>query len=234
MTDEPDKCIRMTDLSEEDRPREKAMTHGIASLSNTELLTIVIGSGLPGTSALSVAQKMLHDVDNKLSGLRSQSIRALIRNHRGIGAARAVSIAAAFELGVRCRDEQPDEKPQIKCSADIYSYIRGRLEEEPREHFVVLTLSRSNRITGCYKVSEGGTTATVVDVKLLMKEALERLAENIVLVHNHPSGNLKPSLQDIDLTRRIKGAAELFGIRVLDHIIIGRSGYYSFSDEGKL
>lgn len=234
MTDEPDKCIRMTDLSEEDRPREKAMTHGIASLSNTELLTIVIGSGLPGTSALSVAQKMLHDVDNKLSGLRSQSIRALIRNHRGIGAARAVSIAAAFELGVRCRDEQPDEKPQIKCSADIYSYIRGRLEEEPREHFVVLTLSRSNRITGCYKVSEGGTTATVVDVKLLMKEALERLAENIVLVHNHPSGNLKPSPQDIDLTRRIKGAAELFGIRVLDHIIIGRSGYYSFSDEGKL
>ncbi|MDE5626545.1 MAG: hypothetical protein K2I58_01150, partial [Candidatus Amulumruptor sp.] len=162
MTDEPDKCIRMTDLSEEDRPREKAMTHGIASLSNTELLTIVIGSGLPGTSALSVAQKMLRDVDNKLSGLRSQSIRALIRNHRGIGAARAVSIAAAFELGVRCRDEQPDEKPQIKCSADIYSYIRGRLEEEPREKFVVLTLSRSNRITGCYKVSEGGTTATVV------------------------------------------------------------------------
>ena len=234
MTDEPDKCIRMTDLSEEDRPREKAMTHGIASLSNTELLTIVIGSGLPGTSALSVAQKMLRDVDNKLSGLRSQSIRALIRNHRGIGAARAVSIAAAFELGVRCRDEQPDEKPQIKCSADIYSYIRGRLEEEPREHFVVLTLSRSNRITGCYKVSEGGTTATVVDVKLLMKEALERLAENIVLVHNHPSGNLKPSPQDIDLTRRIKGAAELFGIRLLDHIIIGRSGYYSFSDEGKL
>ncbi|MDE7236872.1 MAG: JAB domain-containing protein, partial [Paramuribaculum sp.] len=140
----------------------------------------------------------------------------------------------AFELGVRCRDEQPDEKPQIKCSADIYSYIRGRLEEEPREHFVVLTLSRSNRITGCYKVSEGGTTATVVDVKLLTKEALERLAENIVLVHNHPSGNLKPSPQDIDLTRRIKGAAELFGIRVLDHIIIGRSGYYSFSDEGKL
>ncbi|MDE6544682.1 MAG: DNA repair protein RadC [Paramuribaculum sp.] len=234
MTDEPDKCIRMTDLSEEDRPREKAMTHGIASLSNTELLTIVIGSGLPGTSALSVAQKMLRDVDNKLSGLRSQSIRALIRNHRGIGAARAVSIAAAFELGVRCRDEQPDEKPQIKCSADIYSYIRGRLEEEPREHFVVLTLSRSNRITGCYKVSEGGTTATVVDVKLLMKEALERLSENIVLVHNHPSGNLKPSPQDIDLTRRIKGAAELFGIRVLDHIIIGHSGYYSFSDEGKL
>lgn len=234
MTDGPGKGMRITDLSEDDRPREKAMAHGIASLTNAELLAIVIGSGLPGTSALSVAQKMLRDVDNKLSGLRSQSIRALIRNHRGIGAARAVSIAAAFEIGVRCRDEQPAEKPQIKSSADIYNFIRGRLEEEPREHFVVLTLSRSNRVTGCYKVSEGGTTATVVDVKLLMKEALERLAESLVLVHNHPSGNLQPSAQDIDLTRRIKGAAELFGIRVLDHLIIGRSGYYSFSDEGRL
>lgn len=225
--------IRITDLKEDDRPREKAMARGISSLSDAELLAIAIGSGLPGRSAISVARSMLSASDGKLSGIRRQSIPALIRNNPGIGPARAVAIAAAFELGVRCRDEKTDtEPPVVQSSKVVYEYMRRELESLPNEEFWYLTLSRSNRITGRYRLSAGGTSMTVVDVKLLMKDVVDRIADCIVLVHNHPSGNMQPSVQDRDLTRRIKGACELFGIRLLDHIIIGPDSYYSFCDNG--
>ena len=233
--DSPLKETRITDLKEDDRPREKAMAHGIASLSDAELLTIAIGSGLPGRSALSVARAMLSAVDGKLSGIRSQSIHALIKNNPGIGPARAVAIAAAFELGMRCRDEQrSDGPPQVTCSRVVYDYIRGKIESLPYEQFWCITLSRSNRITGQFNLSSGGLAATVVDVTLLMKQAVDRLASGIILVQNHPSGNMTASVEDRKITSRIKAACEIFGIRLLDHLIIGPGGFMSFNDEGIL
>lgn len=227
--------LRITDLKEDDRPREKALARGIKTLSDAELLTIAIGSGLPGRSALSVARAMLTGVGGKLSELRKQSIHSLIRNNPGIGPARAVAIAAAFELGARCNDEKEDSTPpQIRSSRDIYSYIRHELEDLPNEEFWCLTLSRSNRITSRFRLSSGGMAATVVDVTLLMKAVIDRMACGIIIVHNHPSGNLNPSPQDLDLTRRIKGACELFSIRLLDHLIITPTSYTSMADNASL
>jgi len=226
--------LRIHDLSDDDRPREKALRHGISSLTDTELLTICIGSGLPGLSALDMARGMLNVAGGKLSGIRTQSIHSMIKNNPGVGPAKAVSIAAAFELGVRCRDESRDEKVQVRSSRDIYDYMRYRVEALPNEQFWVITLSRANHITGEFRVSDGGTSSTVVDVKLLMKQVVDRIADGIILVHNHPSGTMKPSAQDRDLTRRIKGACELFGVRLLDHVIIGPDAYFSFQDEGIL
>lgn len=227
--------IRISDLKEDDRPREKALAKGIKSLSDAELLTIVIGSGLPGQSALSVARSMLADAGGKLSAIRSQTIHSMIRNNPGIGPARAVSIAAAFELGIRCTSESDESQPPVVVSSrTIYDYLRHEIEDLPNEEFWCLTLSRANRITGRFRLSSGGMAATVVDITLLMKGVVDRLASGIAVVHNHPSGNLKPSVQDIDLTKRIKGACDIFGIRLLDHIIITSGGYFSFCDEGRL
>ena len=235
MTGSTRKEVRITDLKEDDRPREKALAKGIKSLSDAELLTIVIGSGLPGQSALTVARSMLSDAGGKLSALRSQTIHAMIRNNPGIGPARAVAIAAAFELGLRCTAESNDsEPPVITSSRIIYDYIRREIEDLPNEEFWCLTLSRANRITGRFRLSSGGLSSTVVDITMLMKSVVDRLASGIILVHNHPSGNLKPSVQDTDLTRRVREACNLFGIRLLDHLIITPHSYYSFCDAGTL
>ncbi|MCM1029038.1 MAG: DNA repair protein RadC [Pseudoflavonifractor sp.] len=224
--------IPIRELNDDDKPREKALQHGISALSDTELLTIAIGSGMPGLSALDMARGMLRVAGGKLSGIRSQSLHAMIRSNPGIGPAKAVSIAAAFELGIRCRDEQPLEQPKVDDSNVAYNYIRRYMEWLANEQFWVMTLSRANRITGCFRVSDGGTAATVVDVKILMKNVVDRLASGIILAHNHPSGNMLPSEQDKSLTRKIKGACELFDIRLLDHIIVGPSSYISFLDKG--
>ncbi len=226
--------IRIKELSADDRPREKALSRGIAALTDTELLTIAIGSGQPGLSALDMARGMLRNVGGRLSGIRAQSIHALIRNNPGIGPAKAVTIAAAFELGVRARDEMPPEQPKVTGPEVVYNYIRRYLETLANEQFWVITLSRSGHITGAFRLSEGGTSSTVVDVKVLMKNVLDRMAENIILAHNHPSGNMTPSTQDCDLTARIKSACDIFGVKLLDHIIVGPASFYSFHSEGRL
>lgn len=226
--------LRIKELSSDDRPREKAMRQGISALSDTELLTIAIGSGKPGLSALDMARGMLKTAGGRLSGIRAQSIHALISNNPGIGPAKAVSIAAAFELGVRARDEMPPEQPKVTGARGAYNYIRRFIEALPTEQFWVITLSRSGHVTGSFRISEGGTSSTIVDVKVLMKNVLDRMAESIILAHNHPSGNLRPSVQDRDVTRRVKGACEIFGVNMLDHIIVGPSSFFSFNDEGIL
>lgn len=227
--------LRISDLKEDDRPREKALASGIGALSDAELLAIAIGSGLPGRSAISVARTMLSAAGGKLTELRSQSIHSLIRNNPGIGPARAVAIAAAFELGARCHYEHDSSEPPVVTDARVvYNYIRRELETLPHEEFWCLTLSRANRITSRFRVSSGGLSATVVDVTLLMKAVVDRLAAAIILVHNHPSGNLNPSAEDIRLTQRIKGACDLFGIRLLDHLIVTAAGFFSFTNEGRL
>ena len=225
---------RIADLSEDDRPREKAIKNDIRSLSNAELLAIILGGGMQGKSVMDLSREMLNKAHNSLYSLSCMRINEMCRTFKGVGPAKAVSLAAAFELGIRCRDEKAKTANTVRTSSDAYNYIRGHLERLDREEFWILTLTRANRITAAECVSRGGTSATVVDIKLLMKMAVDRLASGIIAVHNHPSGNLRPSAEDDRLTRKIKDAAQLLDMRLLDHLIIGSEGYYSYADQGSL
>lgn len=227
---------RIADLHPTDKPREKALLHGISSLTDSELLAIVLGSGLQGESVLEMSRRLLRDNDNRLGRLARLSIEELSRKYKGVGPAKAVGLAAAFELGARCqRDlDEMSADAQIRGADDIFKVMRHKLERLTVEEFHLLHLSRSNRITHDELISRGGTAGTVVDVKLVLKSALDRLSAGLILVHNHPSGNLTPSQADDALTRKIKASAELMDIKVLDHIIIGQGGYYSYTDNGRI
>lgn len=225
---------RVADLDIADKPREKAMQNGIASLSNAELLAIVFGSGLPGLSVLDLSRDILRDNDNRLSRLARMSMHEIVKKYKGIGTAKAVSLAAAFELGARCALDMKQIDPQVKGSDTIYERLRGSMALLNYEEFRVVHLNRANRIIFEETVSKGGTASTLVDVKLVMKSALDKLSSGLIFVHNHPSGNLIPSAADDQLTRRLQKAAELIDIRVLDHLIITSQGYYSYNDQGKL
>ncbi|MDE6263918.1 MAG: DNA repair protein RadC [Paramuribaculum sp.] len=225
---------RIADLSEDDRPREKAIRNDIRALSNAELLAIILGGGMRGKSVMDLSREMLAKADNSLDILSRMRVNEMCRTFKGVGPAKAVSLAAAFELGIRCRDEKAKTACQVTSSKDAYNYIRGHLERLDREEFWILTLNRANRITAAECVSRGGTTATLVDVKLLIKMAVDRLASGIIAVHNHPSGNLHPSIDDDKLTKRIKDAAKLLDMRLLDHLIIGADDYFSYNDKGLL
>lgn len=221
---------RIADLDENDKPREKALSQGIRSLSNAELLAIIFGSGIPGKSVISMSQEILSSCNNKLSRLSRLSIHEMKKNFKGVGTAKAISLAAAFELGLRARDEDASFDHQIKSSADIYNIMRIKLERLEYEEFWVLFLSRSNRILSEECMSKGGVSGTVTDIRLILKRAIELLASSIILVHNHPSGNLRPSPEDDRITTKTKEAAKLLDINVLDHLIITPTNYFSYSD----
>ena len=225
---------RIADLDEGDKPREKALSQGIRSLSNAELLAIIFGSGLPGKSVISMSQEVLASCDNRLSRLSRLSIHEMKKKFKGVGTAKAISLAAAFELGLRTRDEDAALDPQIKCSTDIYNIMRIKLERLEYEEFWVLYLSRSNRIIYEECMSKGGVSGTITDIRLILKRALELLASGIILVHNHPSGNLRPSPDDDRITTKTKEAAKLLDINVLDHLIITPTSYFSYNDNGRL
>ena len=233
---EPKNCFlgRIADLDESDRPREKALSQGIRSLSNAELLAIIFGSGLPGKSVISMSQEVLASCDNRLSRLSRMSIHEMKKSFNGVGIAKAISLAAAFELGLRTRDEDATLDPQIKNSTDIYNMMRIKLQRLEYEEFWVLYLSRSNRIIYEECMSKGGVSGTVTDIRLILKRAIELLASGIILVHNHPSGNLHPSPDDDRITTKAKEAAKLLDINVLDHLIITPTNYFSYSDNGNL
>lgn len=226
--------FRMADLDDGDKPREKALETGISSLSNAELLAIIFGSGLPGKSVITLSQEILRDNDFRLSRLSRMSVHELSAKYQGIGPAKAVSLAAAFELGTRCVQDFQVTDARISGGDSVYALMRQTLERSEYEQFWVLHLNRANRLVCRECISRGGTASTVVDVKLLMKRAVDRLSSALILVHNHPSGNLRPSTDDDRLTDRIKKAAEILDIRVLDHVIIGPGGYYSYHDEGRI
>lgn len=228
------KSLRIADLNDDDKPREKAMRNGIRSLSDTELIAILLGGGLPGKSVIDLSREIYESYSHSLSDLARSSIREMCKRFKGIGPAKAITLAAALELGGRRKDIQTEKKPQIKSSEDAYNAIRQRLENIPVEEFWVILLSRANRIVAKECVSRGGTAATVVDVKLIMKHAIEHLASGMILVHNHPSDNVTPSVQDDQLTSKIRQAAQLLDLRVLDHLIIGSASFYSYSDNGRL
>ncbi len=218
--------------AEEDRPREKLLQKGSHVLSDAELIAILIGSGVPGESAVDVAKAILKSVDNNLNELGKLTVRDL-KKFKGIGEAKAISIVAALELAKRRRVAEVKEKEKIAGSKDVYEYFH-HLADLRSEEFWVMYLNRANKIISGQKISQGGITGTVADTRLIFKSALDHFACSIVLCHNHPSGNLQPSNEDKALTQKIKQAGQLLDIAVLDHLIISDAGYFSFADEGLL
>lgn len=216
----------------DDRPREKLLVKGPEALSNSELIGILIGSGTSKKSAVDVAKELLTRSKDDINELAKFTLKELMKTS-GIGEARAVTIAAALELGRR-RKAVETRKKSVKTSADIAHFFMAQLQDKLHEVFAVAYLNRANKINHLEVISEGGITGTVADPRIILKKALEHNAVNIVLCHNHPSGNLKPSRADELLTKKIKEAALLLDMCVIDHIIVSENGYYSFADEGIL
>jgi DNA repair protein RadC len=223
--------LKITDWAVEDRPREKLYHKGTSSLSDAELLAILIGSGTKDRSAVDLGRELLSMADNNLNSLGKLSISDLTKI-RGIGNARAVTIAAALELGRRRKLAEMPDTPQIKSSKDVFDLLGPVLSDLPHEEFWILFLNRSNRVINRMKLSQGGVSGTVTDVRMVMKRAIENLASGIIVCHNHPSGNLSPSESDTRITQKIKEAGAMMDIQLLDHLIITDKDYYSFADNG--
>lgn len=233
MSENTDKGFGIKSWSEEDRPREKMLMKGYQALSNAELVAILLGSGSRDESAVSVAKKLLSDAGNNLNILGKYSI-SRITKHKGIGKAKAVSICAALELGRRRKLSEISQKTKITVSREVYDYVYNEFADLDHERFFLILLDRANQVLSKKEVSKGGVAGTIVDPKVIFKLALEELASSIILCHNHPSGNRKPSQSDIDLTKKLKKGGELLDIRILDHLIFAHHEYYSFADEGMM
>jgi len=225
--------MKITDWAVEDRPRERLWNKGPASLSDAELLAILIRSGTRNNSALDLARELLAMAGNSLSQLGRLSAGE-IKKIKGMGEAKAVTIAAALELGRRRKLAEAADNPQIRSSADVFSIFSPLMEDLSHEEFWILFLNRANRVTGRMKISQGGVSGTVTDVRIVMKKAIETLASGLIICHNHPSGNTSPSDSDIRFTLKIKEAGALMDIQLLDHIIVAGKDYYSFADNGAL
>ena len=224
----------MKEWAEDDQPRKKLLLKGANTLSNSELLAILINNGTHDQSALDVAKKLLNSSNNDLQQLASLTVRELVKKKiKGLGEAKATSIAAALELGIR-RNASEKKKDMVTKSGDIANFMRATLEYRDKEVFAVVFLNRGNKITHLEIVSEGGMTGTVADPRVIMKKALEHNATALILCHNHPSGNTRPSRADEAITQKIKQAASLFDIIIADHVIVSSEGYFSFADEGML
>ena len=224
--------INITDLSLEDRPREKLEAKGPKALSQAELLAILIGSGTREENAVQLMQRILRDCHDSLRQLGRMSIEELCQ-YKGVGLAKAVTILAACELNNRIMDEAYAVE-RVTSSEDIFKYYRPKLGDLPHEESHVLLLNQQLRIIGSQLIGRGGITGTVVDVRLILKKALLANATQIALCHNHPSGTLRPSREDDQLTDHLKKAAEVMNIRLIDHVIVTSAGYYSYSDESRL
>jgi len=219
--------------AEEDRPREKLLNKGAQNLSDVELLAILLRSGSREETAVGLAQRVLHSCDNNLNELGRQALSSLTR-FKGLGETKALTILAALELGRRRQLTDVKDRPLIRSSTDSFKAISPILADLPHEEFWILLLNRSNRIISRERVSAGGVTGTVVDARIVFKRALDMLACSIILCHNHPSGSIRPSQADIDLTKKMKAAGKTLDILVVDHLIISNKNYYSFADEGLL
>jgi DNA repair protein RadC len=216
--------------SSDDRPREKFITKGPSSISHAELIAILIGTGTPQKSALEVSKELLFSAQNNLLELSKKNLEELQRQP-GIGKAKAMIIAAAFELGKR-KEVTEYERVFIQSSTDIARHFQALLKDSHAEAFWVAYLNRANKLIRSECISTGGITGTVADPRIILKKALDLRAVNMILCHNHPSGNLRPSKADEEITFKIKNAAALLDIQVLDHIIVSIEGFFSFADEG--
>jgi DNA repair protein RadC len=216
--------------AEEDRPREKLLEKGRQVLTEAELIAILIGSGSRDETAVELSKRILASVGNNLNDLGKLNVKDLTR-FKGIGEAKAISIMAAMELGRRRKGAEIFKRDKISSSKDVYEIMRSVLTDLPHEEFWVLLLNRANLVIKKELISRGGVAGTVVDTKIVFKTAIENYASSIIICHNHPSGNLKPSEADIRITKNIKEAGKLMEIQLLDHLILAESGFFSFADE---
>ncbi len=228
-----ERSLGIMQWAEEDRPREKLLSKGKSSLSEAELIAILIGSGSRDLSAVDLAKVILSYVDHDLNLLAKLTVSEL-QTFKGIGEAKAVSIVSALELGRRRKESTPGKHLYLRKSQEAYEAMIPLLMDQPIEQFWVIMLTRNNKVLQKRCVSQGGFSGTIADPKVIFKRALEDMANGIILVHNHPSGNKKPSSADLRLTKKIVEAGKLLEIPVLDHIIFTDEGFYSFSDEGVL
>ena len=223
----------ITQWAAEDRPREKMLSKGIMALSDAELLAILIGSGSIGESAVGLSQRILSSVENNLHDLGKRNIHDL-QKFKGVGQAKAVTIAAALELGRRRQLSDLRFRPKISSSRDAFNAIAAILSDLVHEEFWLLLLNRANEVFARERLSIGGISGTVVDIKLVLKTALDARASGFIAIHNHPSGNLEPSRADIELTEKLKQGGRILDLPMLDHLIVSERGYFSFADEGML
>ena len=223
--------LPIKEWAEDDRPREKLLLKGKQALSDAELLAILLGSGSRNETAVQLAQRILKEYGNNLYELAKLSVSDL-QKFKGIGEAKAITIVAALELGRRKKEADTPLHTVVKTSIDIYKHIATKLSDLPHEEFWIMLLNRAHKITKTELVGRGGVTGTVADIRMMMKLAVENLSSAVVLAHNHPSGSTRPSDADIQLTRKVKEAANLFDIQLLDHIIVGEGAYFSFTDDG--
>ncbi len=227
------KSFSIKNWANDDRPREKLAQKGRSILSDAELLAILIGSGNKQESAVQLSQRILSTVDHNLNELGKLSISHL-KKFKGIGEAKAITIAAALEVGRRRRDEEGPKVERIHSSHDVFTLLYPLIGELEHEEFWVLYLNNSNKVMHKSQLSKGGITGTLVDVRLVLKQALELGAVGIILAHNHPSGNIRPSSSDKQMTKKLKLAADALDIKVLDHLILAQHQYLSFADKGIL
>ncbi|SMC33632.1 RadC family protein [Chryseobacterium sp. YR221] len=220
-------------LAEDDRPREKFLHKGKNSLSDSELLAIIMGCGSKEESALELGRKILASVDNNWHQLSLLSIKDLMK-FKGIGEAKAISIATALEIGRRRAGQEIPEKSTIGNSNDAYVLLKNQLSDLRTEEFWAIFLNNSNKVIHISRLTQGGISQSIVDVRILFKKALDHFSTGIIIAHNHPSGSLKASREDINITQKIKEAGKTLNIQLLDHIIITQDSYFSFSDTGLL
>jgi DNA repair protein RadC len=225
--------LKILSWAEEDRPREKLLLKGRSALSDAELIGILIGSGTRSMSAVDLAKLILNKVNNDLNELAKLNVKDL-QKFKGIGEAKAISIVSALEIGRRRKEKEPAKREKITCSRDVFDCMKPHLLDLQHEEFWIILLNRANVVTNKLQVSAGGVAGTVADPKIIFKLALEHLSSGIILIHNHPSGNLSPSQTDIDLTKKLREAGKFLDVPVLDHVIFTDNDYYSFADKGTL
>lgn len=227
------KKLNIKEWAVEDRPREKLLQNGSRSLSDAELIAILIGSGNLDETAVELSRRILTSVQNNLNELSRKSVESL-KAFKGIGEAKAITIVAALELGKRRKEAEVFNNNKITGSKDAADYFQPLLGDLNHEEFWIMLLDRGNKILDTFRISQGGISGTVIDVRIILKTALEKLGSSLILCHNHPSGTLQASDSDLKITRKISDAAKLMDMQVLDHIIIGQNKYLSFADEGLL
>ncbi|GGZ39908.1 DNA repair protein RadC [Echinicola pacifica] len=225
--------IKITALAEEDRPREKLLLKGKGNLTDAELIAILIGSGVQNMSAIDLSKLILASVENDLGALAKLSVKDL-QQFKGIGEAKAVTIVSALELGRRRKVADAPIRPRISSSKEVYELMRPEMQDESVEYFYVILMNRANYVLRKEMISKGGTSGTVVDPKLIFKSALQYGASGMILVHNHPSGTLKPSQADEALTHKLVDLGKKLEMPVIDHVIFTDVGYFSFADESMI
>lgn len=226
--------LSIREWAEEDRPREKMLLKGASSLSDAELIAILIGSGNQDETAVQLSQRILHSVDNNLNALGKIPVRELISGFKGIGEAKSLTISAALELGKRRSVSDPLQRLVVRSSREAYLLFYPLLCDLPYEELWVALINRSSKVIEKIKISQGGISETSADLRMILKAAINALASGILLCHNHPSGNIHPGKQDDLLTDKLQNAAKLMEITLVDHIILADGSYYSYSDEGRL